>query len=747
MEIVRIFNKKRIFILAALFIINGIFFFRECSDLEKYGIYNRLILEFNAKSKDVINDESAVDIKVTASSVIREYTDSQENDNNESISGEDIKENENFLEAKELFLEKVDYVKNYSENKTKRIENSKAMLSISLFSDKNSFSYMNIIKTRDDLIKIKDAEVTVSNGVWLEKVTSYKLIYYIMLAASALIVYAFIEDRKKGIIYIQYAAPNGRGILLFKRLLILLAFTVAAAFILFAEISAIALKMYGGIEGINDSVCSDELFAMCSMGTTRAVWLAINVFRISLGIFAVSLLMWGLLTCFNNSNIGLVAFVLLCAAEIIINLLITDKSVFRFFKFFNLKYLIEGSSAWFTYSNWGYRYIIMDVAQSAGILIIFAVLISVIMLVKNYVISNSLNSIGIIEKMFIKIYELIMKLFAKLPVAIMEFFKLMFLQRAGIIVIIVLVLFVNMNKGYPLKYSIIMNSVTDFVQSAKDASKEELSAIRENLYMEAQELKDSELHDEESAESRRYQLMIINEKIELADYILEKSAEGVDVSLISPYEYNAALGEQQSDNQEFIALLCIVLMLIINAGAVSYEKKNGMLCHIRAAKNRDIWIKNKILYNGIFSFFITMLLYTEYYYELVKLYKLSDFGVSVQSLQIFDKYPLDVPIWAFILLDFILKWVILTAVGGLAFLISAVFNYEIGYFLSLIIIMPHLLYKLGNGIFSYISIPKLMAFMPFWTEGKFSYNLAGDLVIICIGIVSYICGYRKIVRL
>lgn len=728
MEFLRIFNKKRIFILIALFIINGVFFFRECSDLEKYRLFDSLVSEFNIKNEDNNNGKNTVDMKRTALSVVRKYTKNNEN----------LKEDEDFLEVREMFLKKVDYVKNYSENKREQIENSKAMLSLSLFSDKNSFSYLNIIKTRDDLSKIKDAKVTVSNGVWLEKVTSYKLIYYIMLIAAAMIVYAFIEDRKNGLIYIQYAATNGRGRLLIKRMFILLAFSIVTALLLFTEISVIALKMYGGLDGINASVCSDEMFAMCSMGTTRVMWLVINVLRISLGIFTVGLLMWGLLTCFNNSNIGLVVFVLLCSSEIIINGLITDKSIFRFFKFFNLKYLIEGGGAWFTYKNWGYDFIITDIAGSTYVLMILAVLIAVILLMKNCVLSNSLNHIGIVEKMFIRAYELMIKLFAKMPVSIMEFFKLIFLQRAGIIAIIVIVLFADMNKGYVLKYNILMSSISNFAESAKGASTEELSEIRESLYKERQELRDNVLDS-----TAGYKISITEAKIEFIEYILGKKAEGVDVSIISPYEYEAALGERQSDNQEFIALLCIVLMLMINVGAVSYEKKNGMLCHIRAAKNRDGWIRNKILYNGIFAFIITMFLYTEYYYELIKLYKLSDFGVSVKSLQMFDKYPLDIPIWAFIILDFILKLIVLEAVGGLAFLLSSIFSYETGYFVSLIIIMPHLLYKLGISIFSYISVPKLMAFMPFWTEGKCLYNLAGDVAVICMGIAGYIYTYRK----
>lgn len=159
MEFVRVFNKKRILILLILFIINGIFFLRECSDLKMYEIFDTLVLEIDHEA------ENAVDIRKTALSVLNEYDDVYKNST----------EYEEYLKARELFLEKVEYINNYSKNKIQQLENSKVVLSSSLFSDKNSFSYLNIIKTTQDLEAIKDTKVTLSNGVWLEKVTDYKI--------------------------------------------------------------------------------------------------------------------------------------------------------------------------------------------------------------------------------------------------------------------------------------------------------------------------------------------------------------------------------------------------------------------------------------------------------------------------------------------------------------------------------------------------------------------------------------------
>lgn len=715
MEFKRVFNKKRLVVLLLLFIVNGIFFLRECSDLKMYDIYDTLVLEINKK------EESAVDVRKTALSVLKEYAEVYS----------DSTEYEEYLKARRYLLEKVDYLENYSKNKTQQIENSKVVLSSSLFSDKNSFSYLNIIKTTKDLEAIKDAQITLSNGIWLEKVSNYKMIYYFIMIGVVMIVYSFVEDRKTKIIYLQYAASNGRESLFLKRIIIFLGMIFLITILFFTETSIISLYLYGGFEGINDSVCSDELFAICSMGgASRITWIVINVLRIAIAFGAIGMCVWAVLTSFNNSNIGLCVFILVYGIEVMLNRIITDKSIFRFFKFFNLKYLIDGSDSWFTYSNWGYNNIITDMAESTGILIIFVSIISIVLLVRNCILYNPLTQVGFLEKSLIRIYDCVMKFFAKLPVGIMEIFKVVVSQRIGIVLIIIVILFTNMNKGYVLKYSIEMSLISNLCESYKMGTTEDLLVVKDEL------IREMEVYEGDVTAISKVSL--IEAQIEHLDYIIQKRREGVNVSLISPYEYEAALGKNQVSNQQFISMLCIIVMILTNIGAVSYEKKCGMLCNIRVTKNRMSWIKNKILCNALFATIVVMILYGWYYYTLVKLYDLTDFNVSVQSLTMFANYALDISIMGFVILDLLLKIIVLIAIGGIAFTISASFNYDIGYFIGLIMILPHLLYELGVDILSYISLPKMMAFMPFWLEGRVTYNLIADIIIIIIGVLGYI---------
>ena len=93
---------------------------------------------------------------------------------------------EDFKEARKIFLERLDYVKNYKERTQNSIDNIKAVQKSSLFSQKNSRSYLELIKSKNDLTKALGYEVKLDNDLWLMKIKDYKYIYwFIRLSLSA----------------------------------------------------------------------------------------------------------------------------------------------------------------------------------------------------------------------------------------------------------------------------------------------------------------------------------------------------------------------------------------------------------------------------------------------------------------------------------------------------------------------------------------------------------------------------------
>ena len=63
---------------------------------------------------------------------------------------------------------------------------------------KNSFEYNNLLKTQYDLSQIIDADVQLSNGLWLEKLYKNNYIHLLTLITCVYTVYMFFSERKEG---------------------------------------------------------------------------------------------------------------------------------------------------------------------------------------------------------------------------------------------------------------------------------------------------------------------------------------------------------------------------------------------------------------------------------------------------------------------------------------------------------------------------------------------------------------------
>ena len=94
-----------------------------------------------------------------------------------------------FMVTKELFYNKAVYVEGYAQRIAGMYENAKAMVRIGAFSDKNSFSYKNILKTSYDLSQNAQIKTELSGMRAWESVYQYKIIGYFHIAFMMIIVF------------------------------------------------------------------------------------------------------------------------------------------------------------------------------------------------------------------------------------------------------------------------------------------------------------------------------------------------------------------------------------------------------------------------------------------------------------------------------------------------------------------------------------------------------------------------------
>ena len=128
MELLRVFNKKRLCIFGLMIILNAVLFIMGNKINEQEIIYRELVNSYNDN----------ISITEMSKNYLQE---------NPQVSDEDFKE------ARKIFLERLDYVKNYKERTQNSIDKIKAVQKSSLFSQKNSRSYLELIKSKNDLTK------------------------------------------------------------------------------------------------------------------------------------------------------------------------------------------------------------------------------------------------------------------------------------------------------------------------------------------------------------------------------------------------------------------------------------------------------------------------------------------------------------------------------------------------------------------------------------------------------------------
>ena len=309
MELLRVFNKKRLCIFGLMIILNAVLFIMGNKISEQEIIYRDLVNSYNDN----------ISITEMSKNYLQE---------NPQVSDEDFKE------ARKIFLERLDYVKNYKERTQNSIDKIKDVQKSSLFSQKNSRSYLELIKSKNDLTKALGYEVKLDNDLWLMKIKDYKYIYWFTGIGCLVVIFSFFNEKENGGMII-YASRNGRLKLLIKRIFILLLFIFTFVIVNYGVISSIALFRYGGIENVfnrkaflfaNPAACSIYYekakkyleLQLCSYGANRMLYLLIVCIQNTFAFFAWAVMMWGILNLFKNKNVGIVAVIIINLIEMLL---------------------------------------------------------------------------------------------------------------------------------------------------------------------------------------------------------------------------------------------------------------------------------------------------------------------------------------------------------------------------------------------------------------------------------------------
>lgn len=87
-----------------------------------------------------------------------------------------VSENIKTPEEKRIIKQKQ-YIKQYAENIQAVLDRAEKLKNNKLFSDPDSFSYHNIVKTEKDYRPLLDVELTLDNNMAVQEISEYSFVY------------------------------------------------------------------------------------------------------------------------------------------------------------------------------------------------------------------------------------------------------------------------------------------------------------------------------------------------------------------------------------------------------------------------------------------------------------------------------------------------------------------------------------------------------------------------------------------
>ncbi len=653
-------------------------------------------------------------------------------------------------EAREMLMTEADYIDQFEASVQEKMETAEILAKSGIYAVR-SYEYQNLLKTQEDLSHIINLEVTVSNGIWLDRLYHHSYIPVLVEILLFITIYNFFLEKKTGLYYIIHSAGNGRARLFFTRcgILFLQAFLTSGLF--YIESAVLLLRIHGGAEGIRFAAASDSGFLLTGASLTRIEFVGMLIFMSAVSAAVLALLLWLVLSFFKNVNIGIFVYLMLCAADVLMYMLISPKTVLRAAHFLNVYYLLFPNKA-LVYYNWGYSFGIISLTEST--LVLAAVSGIGVLLTNAFINVNGYYSgkENILEKGINRIMEAFVWTLGKLPGIFTEIYKVVISQKAGIVLLMLLYVAGRIQIGSGVLYSPNMSYLAGYYEDAAGLSYgAELESVY-NAYLEEYELfVDNFDKSSETADSiLEYRSSLIKAIRENVDYMKQMSDKGIKAQVLKPYEYMAAFGEAEGENQKLLALLNVLAAIVISCGFISYEKEMKIHKLALAYRNRRKWLIRKMMTQFLLIAVFEGITYGVYYHKLLEVYELADLSAPLKSLPAFVNYPFHPSIFGFIEIDLFFKFIVLACLSVIVGYVSIHIKYIYCLFAGMLIAIPQLLYLIGFEAMDKAAVGKYVAFLPCFWEGitatRICYLFIMIMIIIGNGLGIYILKGETVSR-
>ena len=617
--------------------------------------------------------------------IVAYYEDLQQN--HKDVLDKYIEDSDAINMALDIYDATYDYVGGYDELINGYIEQGNSMLMTEIYSDKSSFEHINILKSKYDFRKLLDIDVSSDNSKAVDAVvTSGSYINIFILLVVFICVFRYFDDRKNGLGYIIYAARKGRAYLSLVRILILAFVSAISTLCAYICVFIISFRIYGGFEYMGNSLQSYEKYATICFTDSKWVFVAAMLALSALAVFITGLIVWLLVSLSDNVSAGMGIAVIILGISYVMYMGISDKSRFVALKNINIWNWIIPSGIIASYKNIGVgKYIISHIRADVAVEVILVLVLCVGGICVNSLLKHG-KKITVFNKLKYKLTAWCQSVLSHMPVLVMELYKLLWVKK-GIVVLAIAVVIVSntgIKKGYT--YDSDLAVAMKYYSEAKDMQLSD-------------ELSDIVYRYEQESEYWNDRLKQINTAF--ANETKEFTREDMNEATMQVSLYKKGLEEihRNINNLEYLKEKNITgeVTMPFAVEEMLGEKKQNMLISIHTAKRgRLSWCMMKLCAVLIVSICIGVVIFIPDIVNITKAYNIDDMQTAIQNYPRFSFVPFKMSLMAYLICNIIWKLVLLMAIAGIVVLISTMSGYVLSLVVSLALVLPQLLYMLGD---------------------------------------------------
>lgn len=614
-------------------------------------------------------------------------------------------------------------------------KNKDSMMSFSIFSDPDSFSGRNILKTANEFERLEGVSLKLGADGAIKSMLDFSLSDYFLLIVLLIIAVSFLEERKKGLWNVVRAVPGGRLRLAIYRTAILLFASVFVVLLLYGTNLVIGFSVYGGWNGLDRSVQSigtlGTLPIVCTIGEFLLRYFLLRI----AAAFFIGLLLWLFVSAVRNVKYTLILVGGVLALEYSFYTFLPVQSVFNLLKYFNLFTYISMSELYTNYLNidlFGYPFGIRSISQTALIPLCFTTAVACVVI---HCQKKPANSKDVFERFSYGLNKSTDTLLCRLHLLGFEGYKTVWIQKGVIIIILFLYLLHGLSFTAPVPVSNAVDS------AARQYTAELAGEITENTFARIDNIQvglnqtiadyEEAKNSYESGEMEYPQFDVFAREASAAQIKsegLEKVCDrakrlreegeknGFTPYLITETPFESVYGTAAKGNQQATAMLSLLILGLLLAGCMTYEKQSGITgLSASTVRGRGVLLTRKILLAVISAAFVWAVVYG---LELRAFLMVCDTNVllaSTKNLSILEHLPLRCNIITFLMLLYAFRLVVLISAVFLTMFVSAnMKRMETAYIgVCAVLLIPSLLYSyMGLEPMKYLSLSVPLAAMP-----------------------------------